>query len=68
MTVKYLAVKDKLAMDLVDAMDTLGIKYDYFGHDETWSVIAIIGGLDCTNLSVRDTYEGALLSVGVVEC
>lgn len=63
MAVRYVAVKDSEAFDVMAALDVLGIKYDYFGHDEVWSVIKMHGFNGVGAVS----YESALEKVGVVE-
>ena len=63
MAVRYVAVKDSEAHDITAALDVLGIKYDYFGHDEVWSVIKM-HGFNGVN-SWQRTYDRALEKVGV---
>ena len=65
MVARYVAVKDSEAHDIMAALDVLGIKYDYFGHDEVWSVIKMYS-FNSVNGWQR-TYEQALKKVGVEE-
>ena len=66
MVARYVAVKEgSEAHDIIDALDVLGIKYDYFGHDEVWSVIKM-HNFNRVN-SWQRTYERALEKVGVEE-
>ncbi len=65
MVSKFIAVKDRNAVDIIISLDALGIKYDYYGHDEIWSVIEIRGFNSAS--SNQRTYDNALKMVGVVQ-
>jgi len=65
MASRFVAIKDKEIGDVLQSLDRLGIKYDYFGHDDIWSVVKMHG---FNGVSTRQrTYEQALKIVGVVE-
>ena len=69
MVSRYIAVKYNEAHEIMSALDKVGITYDYYGHDEIWSVIKmhiVDSPLGRAN-SWQRTYERALLKVGVVE-
>ena len=66
MVTRYIAVKSEQAHQIISVLDQVGIKYTYYGHDDTWDVIAMhqftTGSWDSTPC----TYERALELVGVI--
>ena len=66
MVAKYIAVKEGNEIhDIIESLERLGIKYDYYGHDKVWSVLKI-HGFNSVSTAQR-TYEMALKIVGVDE-
>ena len=65
MSARYVAVKDEDAHAIIDALERMKIKHEYYGHDEIWSVIKM-HNFDRVSNDQR-TYDAALKLVGVVE-
>ena len=64
MASRFLAVENKRAHELIYSLDEIGIKYTFYGYDDTWSVIQMYGFNSVSN-NMR-TYERALELVGVI--
>ena len=62
---RFVAIKDEDITDVLGSLDRLGIKYDYFGHNDIWSVVKMYGFSGVS--SNQRTYDNALKIVGVVE-
>ena len=57
----FVAVPENKSYDIGPVLDSLGIDYDTFGHNEEWSVLKIY----LPRSRSGHTYEGALEAVGV---
>jgi len=57
----FVAVPENRSYDVGPVLDSLGIDYDIFGHNEEWSVFKIY----LPRTKAGYTYEGALEAVGV---
>lgn len=64
MASRFIAVENTRAHQVIFGLDEVGIKYTYYGHDDTWDVIAMHGFNSVSN-DMR-TYERALELVGVI--
>jgi len=64
MASKYIAVENDRAHKIIFTLDEVGIKYTFYGHDETWSVIKMHGFNSVSSNMM--TYERALELVGVI--
>lgn len=59
---RYIAFKDS-PYEVMEALDACNIKYDWYGHDDVWSVLRIHG---VASTGTHDSsYEGALSYKGV---
>jgi hypothetical protein len=62
MVARYVAVRDSDehsdAHDVMNALDMVGIEYEYYGHNDEWSVIKMIGFNGVGNY--QRTYESAV--------
>lgn len=63
MVARYVAIKDDEALAVMLALDKVGITYEYFGHDDVWSVIKMLKFNSVNGL--QSTYNMALNAVGV---
>lgn len=69
MVARFVAVRDcdehSDAHDVMSALDMVGIKYEYYGHNDQWSVIKMKGFNSVSNL--QRTYENAVDYAGCDE-
>lgn len=69
MMARYIALRDSDehsdVHDVMNALDTVGIQYEWYGHNEEWSVLMIKGMLP--KFTHEKTYEGAVDYAGCDE-
>ena len=69
MMARYIALRDDDenhdAHNVMNALDIVGIQYEWFGHNEGWSVLMIKGMHP--KYTHEKTYEGALDYAGCDE-
>ena len=59
MVSKYVAIKNDEVYEIMDSLDKVAIKYEFYGDDEEWSVLKMYGFNGVAGIA--RTYDNALL-------